>query len=122
MRMGVSAVILVPVIMMIVVVERTSAAVMFGWSADLDLQRCMPDAEALLELMLHVRQEAVAGMSTGHDQMAGQRRLSGTHGPDVEMMNVSNAGQTFQSLPHIADGNIAWHTLKRQCQRLPQQI
>lgn len=68
---------------------------------DFDLQRCMIDAEMLLQLMLGLGQEAVSRVSAGHDQMSCERRLRGADGPDMHMVNTGDARALGQCFLHI---------------------
>ena len=58
----------------------------------------MADAETVLQLLLGLGQEAVAGMPARHDEMDGQRRLGRAHGPDMQVMDAGDARHPLQGL------------------------
>ena len=58
--------------------------------ASFDLNRRMMDAEAILEFVGSIHQEAVAGLVAVAHEMNRQRRFRRAHGPDVQIMNAGN--------------------------------
>src|SRR5215831_17318593 len=67
---------------------------------ELDLDRRMMDAKAMVQLLRDRAQRGVAGVASWHYQMAGQRRLGGAHAPDVQVVQSGNAGDLQQMRAH----------------------
>src|SRR5215469_328200 len=70
---------------------------------ELDLERCMLDAEAVMQLLRDAVEDGIAGVAARDDQMTGQRRLRGAHPPDVEIVQPADAGQRQQVRAYRGD-------------------
>jgi hypothetical protein len=96
----------------VMVIQRAfRTAFMRAWPMDLDLQSRVPNAEAGLQFLLRLGQEAVARMSVRHDEMSGECRLGGAHCPDMEMMDAGDARQRLQGFSDLGHGNAARHAV-----------
>src|SRR5207253_9143056 len=65
-----------------------------------DLDRRVLDAKRPEELLRDAAQHSIPGMAARHYEMAGQRRLSRAHPPDMEIMQPRNARQSQELHPY----------------------
>ena len=91
-----------------------------GLAADLDLQRCVVDAEPLRKLGADAMQEDIV-VSSGPHQMRGQRGLAGAHRPDVEVVNLPNPGHGGKLRGGLVDVDPGGCDLHEDPQGLPHQ-
>ena len=57
------------------------------------LDRRVVDAEAVVQFVRQLLQEAVAGVAPGHHEMRGEGHFGGAHRPNVKVMHFDYARQ-----------------------------
>ena len=71
----------------------------------LNLHRRMIDIETIMQFMCQIMQEIIPRMSARHDQMYSQRRLSSTHRPYVQIVDIGHSRPPLQICAHHAQIN-----------------
>ena len=73
----------------------------------------MLDAEALAQERLELAPAAVAVISGGDHHMSGERRKSGGHLPDVEVVDLDDAGLRGERSADLVGVDAAWRGLEQ---------
>ena len=81
------------------------------WGTD-HLQGDMLDPMPVLKDLREAPEERVAGVAGRHHQMHGQGDLRGAHCADVQIVNLTNAGECFQMLPDCPGIDFEGYTIK----------
>ena len=57
-----------------------------------DLKSGMLDMESLVQNMFQAGEERIVGIEFGNDEMGGEGGFGGTHGPDMQIVEIGDAG------------------------------
>ena len=89
--------------------------------AVLHLDRRVLNLELRFQCVRYRLQQRVVGVVGVHDQMHRQRRFGRAHAPDVQVVDVLDAGQCFEIRAHRADIDVVGHRVHGQIERFAQE-
>src|SRR6266446_1994686 len=81
----------------------------------------MPDAEAIVQLILDPNQQRIVDLSIWLYEMRCKRDLRRAHGPNVEIVDFSNPGQFGEIIFHGGGINTRGYRGQREIERLAKQ-
>ena len=82
-----------------------------------DLQRRVVDVEPVVELLARGGEERRRAPCSRHDEVRRQRGLGRAHRPDVEVVNLDDAGQRAEERLHLARVDPLGHGVEHEVQR-----
>ncbi len=87
-----------------------------------DLDRRMSNTVGLTKITADGHQEIIAWVALWHDEMRGQRRLAGAHGPDMKIVKGSDLRQGLQIIADVMHLDGGGGGAEREFETLAQKI